>query len=178
MSSKVRAAKGHRGPKILLLTLLVTGAAAAVDATIIIKKKGRSAVLARALAEEIGSGARIVELSGDALADSALVARESDGSGVLFTIGPDATELAGEQKGPGVVSIGVPNPARVKAAGAYISMYPRLDRVFEYLKTELGTGRAGLLFSPGENRDVAVAFLRAGQAAGNRRRGDHRLLSR
>ena len=166
MSFKAQVARGCRGPRIPLLTVAILAAAMAADASIIIKKKGRSTVLARALAEKIGSQARIIELSGDALADSALVARESDGSGVLFTIGPVATELGGEQKGPGVVSVGVPNPARVRAAGAYISMYPRLDRVFEYLETQLGAKRVGLLFSPGENRDVAVAFLRAGQASG------------
>ena len=166
MKFEVWAARGHRGPTIPLLTVWVLAAAVSVDATIILKKKGRSAVLAQALAAEIGSQARIVELSGDALADSALVARESDGSSVLFTIGPAATEIAGEQKGPGIVSVGVPNPARVRAAGAYISMYPRLDRVFDYIKTKLNGRRAGLLFSPSENRDVAVAFLRAGQASG------------
>jgi ABC-type uncharacterized transport system substrate-binding protein len=65
-----------------------------------------------------------------------------------------------------VISLGVPNPAQVKTPGVYISIYPRLEVVLQRLAGALGARRAGLLFTPAQNREIGVAFVRAGQAAG------------
>ena len=65
-----------------------------------------------------------------------------------------------------MVSLGVPNPARVKTPGVYVSIYPRLERVFAYLKQTLGAQRVGLVFTPAQNREVALSFLKVGEAQG------------
>jgi hypothetical protein len=107
-----------------------------------------------------------VELTGDLHADSARLAREAGDEPFVFAIGPHATEAAGGAAGPAVVSLGVPNPARVKTPGVYVSIYPRLERVFEYLKQTLGARRVGLIFTPAQNREVALSFLKVGAAQG------------
>ena len=109
---------------------------------------------------------RVVELSGDAVADSARLARESRGEKVLFTLGPVATELAADLRGLAVVSLAVPNPARVRTAGAYVSVYPRLAPVYEFVKNKLKARSVGLLFTPARNREVALVFMEAGTSAG------------
>jgi hypothetical protein len=131
--------------------------------------RGSAARLAAALQAELqrlGDPIRILELSGDAPADAARLSRESQGRPVLYAVGPDAAEIAGQASGSGVVSLGVPNPAQVKTPGIYISIYPRLEGVLGLLGSGLGVKRAGLLFSPAHNREVGLAFIRAGQAAG------------
>ncbi len=157
---------------LLALTLTLFGAPVS-PASVIVAKPGSAAAasvapaIAKLLAEASGEGGpRIVELSGDAPADSARIARETRAARVIFAIGPDATEAAGEARGTPVVSLGVPNPARVKTAGTYVSIYPRLERVFEITKTRLKARKVGLLFSPAKNREVALAFMKAAQEQG------------
>jgi hypothetical protein len=131
--------------------------------------RGSAARLAAALQEELrrsGDPVRILELSGDAPADAARLSRETQGRPLLFAVGPDAAEIAGQASGTGVVSLGVPNPAHIKTPGVYISVYPRLEGVMRVLGSALGVKRVGLLFSPAQNREIGVAFIRAGQAAG------------
>jgi len=131
--------------------------------------RGSAARLAAALQREVerkGDSIRVVELSGDAPADAARLSRETGARPILYAVGPDATEIAGRAGGAGVVSLGVPNPAQVRTPGTYISVYPRLEGVLKLLADELGVKRAGLLFSPSENREIGLAFIRAGQAAG------------
>ena len=65
-----------------------------------------------------------------------------------------------------MVSLGVANPAQVKTPGIYVSMYPNLDRVFEYVKGTLKAARVGFVFSPAKNREIGLQFLKAGSAQG------------
>jgi hypothetical protein len=159
------------------LGVLLSGAAlclaAAADAALIVRRSGGGAAtqLAPALARAIGQkgvdqSAKLLELSGDGPADSAKIAREAKGVSVLFAIGPDATEAAGEARGAAVVSLGVPNPARVRTPGTYVSIYPRLERVLDYVRNRLKAKQAGFVFSPAKNREIALAFLKAGEAQG------------
>lgn len=160
---------GSRRPAAAILCLILVLAPAPGQPAVILKKAGASGGdVAQALARAMNgaSAPRVLELSGDALADSARVARETRGESTLFVIGHEATELVGDVRGPAIVSLGVPNPARVRTAGTYVSMYPRLERVFELLKGPLKARAAGLLFMPTRNREVAVTFLKAGEAAG------------
>jgi len=152
------------------LSLLAAGLPPALDAAsgpVIVRKGGRGATsaLSAALGEKLPS-ARVVELTGDLPADTARISRETKGVTVLFAIGPDATEAAGEARGPAVVSLGVANPAQVKTPGIYVSMYPNLDRVFEYVKGTLKASRVGFVFSPAKNREIGLQFLKAGSAQG------------
>ena len=64
------------------------------------------------------------------------------------------------------MSLGVANPAQVKTPGIYVSMYPNLDRVFEYVKGTLKASRVGFVFSPAKNREIGLQFLKAGSAEG------------
>jgi ABC-type uncharacterized transport system substrate-binding protein len=148
------------------LVLLWRGLQAA-PAAVIVRMPGRgpTAPLSAALSEKLAS-ARVVELTGDLPADAARISRETRGVTVLFAIGPDATDAAGEARGPAVVSLGVANPAQLKTPGTYVSIYPNLDRVFEYVKTSLKVTRVGLVFSPARNREIALQFLKAGAAQG------------
>src|SRR5262249_28670103 len=126
---------------------------------------GPTAPLSAALSEKL-TDARVVELTGDLPADTARISRETKGAGVLYAIGPDATEAAGEARGPAVLPLGVGDPAQVKTPGIYVSIYPNLDRVFEYVKTQLKATRVGLVFSPSLNREIALQFLKAGTGQG------------
>ncbi len=139
--------------------------AGATGSSLIVRRAGNVTALAAALGRKLPQ-ARTVELSGDLPADSALLARETKGVGLLFTIGPDATEAAGEARGPAVVSLGVANPAQVRTPGVYVSVYPSLDRVIEYVRTTLKATRVGLVLSPAKNREVALQFLKAGSGQG------------
>jgi len=147
------------------------GVTASADA-LLIRPAGRGsyARLAAALQQELqrqGGAPRVLELSRDAPADAARLSRETRDRPVLFAVGPDAADIAGRADGAaGVVSLGVPNPAHVKTPGTYISIYPRLEAVLQALAEDLGIRRAGLLFSPSQNREIGLAFIRAGQAAG------------
>jgi hypothetical protein len=131
--------------------------------------RGSAARLAAALEAALrsrGGSVRVLELSRDAPADAARLSRETQDRPVLYAVGPDAAEIAGQAQGAGVISLGVPNPAQVKTPGVYISIYPRLEVVLQRLAGALGARRAGLLFTPAQNREIGVAFVRAGQAAG------------
>jgi hypothetical protein len=156
-----------------VLGLATAGGAAAPSRSVIIRPAttGGAADLAPELARLVrarggADAARVIELSGDGPADSARVAREARGASVLFTIGHAATEIAGEARSAHVVALGVANPALVKTAGVYVSVYPRLERVFAFIKNRLQARNVGLLFSPSKNREVAVAFLEAAEAQG------------
>ena len=157
--------------RALALTAMVATAAGgrleAAAAPVIVRMAGRggTAPLSTALAGILPS-ARVVELTGDLPADTARISRETRGIPVLFAIGPDATEAAGEARGPAVVSLGVANPAQLKTPGTYVSIYPNLDKVFEYVKTSLKATRVGLVFSPAKNREIGLQFLKAGSAQG------------
>jgi ABC-type uncharacterized transport system substrate-binding protein len=54
----------------------------------------------------------------------------------------------------------------LKTPGTYVSIYPNLDRVFEYVKGPLKATRVGLVFSPAKNREIGLQFLKAGAAQG------------
>ena len=154
----------------LALALFLSTSLAGLQAAsgpVIVRMGGRGTAnaLSAALGEKLPA-ARIVELTGDLPADTARISRETKGAAVLFAIGPDATEAAGEARGPAVVSLGVANPAQVKTPGIYVSMYPNLDRVFEYVKGTLKASRVGFVFSPAKNREIALQFLKAGSAQG------------
>jgi ABC-type uncharacterized transport system substrate-binding protein len=149
-----------------LLGTAVGGLEAAASPVIVrMAGRGGTAPLSEALAGKLPS-ARVVELTGDLPADAARISRETRGIPVLFAIGPVATEAAGEARGPAVVSLGVANPAQLKTPGTYVSIYPNLDRVFEYVKTSLKAARVGLVFSPAKNREIGLQFLKAGSAQG------------
>jgi ABC-type uncharacterized transport system substrate-binding protein len=159
----------------LAVALPLLGGAApapASEAAVVVLKpgaKGVAAQLVQALTRALQdrqAPPRLVELSGDSLADAARITREARGETVLYAVGPDATEAAAEARGTAVISLGVPNPARVRTAGTYVSMYPRLERVFDHVHNEMKAQRAGLVFSPARNREVALAFLKAGTEAG------------
>jgi ABC-type uncharacterized transport system substrate-binding protein len=143
------------------------GGLEAAAAPVIVRMAGRggTAPLSEALAGQLPS-ARVVELTGDLPADAARISRETRGIPVVFAIGPVATEAAGEARGPAVVSLGVANPAQLKTPGTYVSIYPNLDRVFEYVRTSLKATRVGLVFSPAKNREIGLQFLKAGSAQG------------
>jgi len=164
---RVASAAARYAVGLSLLATLLPPALDAASGPVIVRKGGRGATsaLSAALGEKLPS-ARVVELTGDLPADTARISRETKGVTVLFAIGPDATEAAGEARGPAVVSLGVANPAQVKTPGIYVSMYPNLDRVFEYVKGTLKASRVGFVFSPAKNREIGLQFLKAGSAQG------------
>jgi ABC-type uncharacterized transport system substrate-binding protein len=143
--------------------LAAAAATAQAPPPVILSKPG--AKLASALSARL-QAARVLELTGDNLADGALVAREARGAKVVYAVGPDATEAAGLARGTAVVSLGVANPAQLKTPGTYVSIYPSLDAVFAYLKGTLKATSAGLVFSPSKNREIALTFMRAGPSHG------------
>lgn len=156
---------------VVAALVLVGGPFALAQAAVIVRKPGAATAqlaqaLTKALEERANATVRHVDLTGDTLADGALVARETRNSTVLFAIGHEATEAAGEARGLSVVSLGVPNPARVRTAGAYLSIYPRFEKLFEFVKNRLKAMTAGLVFSPSQNREVALTFLKAAESAG------------
>lgn len=163
-----RSAAARRAAALTAALALLGGSApASAPGPVIVRMPGPGpmAPLSAALSEKLGD-ARVVELSGDLPADTARISRETKGVSVLYAIGADATEAAGEARGAAVVSLGVGNPAQLKTPGTYVSIYPSLDRVFEYVKTSLKATRVGLVFSPSLNREIALQFLKAGTAQG------------
>jgi len=166
-----RATSGETARRLVgwALLLSVWAVPSGSVAEVLVTKPGRGVneEIAEALAAAVGPAQlRVVELTGDLPADSARVARETDGEPIVFALGPDATEIVGEVKGPAVVSLRVPNPARVRTAGAYVSIYPPLEQVLTYVSKELKARRAGFLFTPAQNREIALSFLKAGEAVG------------
>ncbi len=171
MSRAKRIASGGASTAAVfaLLALAARSADPSAPHAVIVKKPGGAmAPVADALAKALpaGEAPKVVELTGDALSDGARIARETQGLAVLFAVGPDATEAAGEARGTAVVSLGVANPARVKTPGTYVSIYPRMSRVFEFLKTRLKATKVGLVFSPDRNREIALSFLKAAEGTG------------
>jgi hypothetical protein len=77
------------------------GRLAAASGPVIVRMGGRGtgSALSNALGGKLPA-AHIVELTGDLPADTARISRETKGVSVLFAIGPDATEAAGEARGP------------------------------------------------------------------------------
>jgi hypothetical protein len=160
-----RSVGGRRAGRAALALAALAAAGPAGAQPVIVRRAGGTPVLADALSRRL-PGARVLELTGDLPADTALLAREARDADVLFAVGPDATAAAGDAGGPAVVALAVANPAQVRTAGTYVSVYPALDGVFAYVKGTLRAGRAGVLFSPARNREVGVQFLRAGAAHG------------
>jgi ABC-type uncharacterized transport system substrate-binding protein len=148
-----------------VLAAAASGGLQAAGPPLIVRMAGGGAALSSALNAKL-PGARVVELTGDLPADTARLSRETRGVPVVFAIGPNATEAAGEARGPAVVSLGVANPAQVKTPGTYVSIYPNLDRVFSYVKGSMKATRVGLVFSPAKNREIGLQFLKAGSAQG------------
>ena len=165
-----RARWGRAGSALLIWLVALGGPALSAEASLIVKKpkSASSTRIARELSRALGAGeaARIVDLTGNSLVDRARVSREARGQPILFAIGPDATETAQEAENTAVVSIGVANPARLKTPGIYVSVYPDLGRVFEYMRDTLGASRVGLLFTPAKNREVALGFMKAAETRG------------
>lgn len=152
--------------KLAVRALLVAALAAPAAGSVVVKPRSESFGLTDALVRALTGETRLVELTGDDLADGSRLAREAKGQRVLFAIGPKSAEVAGEARGTNVVSLGVANPAQVRTAGTYISFYPRLDKVFEYLRGTLKAKSVGFVFTPARNREIALAFVKAGEAAG------------
>ncbi|MCL4821304.1 MAG: hypothetical protein KJ067_19840 [Vicinamibacteria bacterium] len=146
--------------------LLVASLAAPATGSVVLKPRSESFGLTDAIVRALSGEARVVELTGDDLADSSRLARESKGQRVLFAVGPKSAEVAAEARGAAVVSLGVANPAQVRTPGTYISFYPRLDKVFEYLRDTLKAKAVGFVFTPARNREIALGFVKAGEAAG------------
>lgn len=152
--------------KLAVRALLVAALAAPAAGSVVVKPRGESFGLTEALVRALAGETRLVELTGDDLADGSRLVREAKGQKVLFAIGPKSAEVAGEARGTTVVSLGVANPAQVRTPGTYISFYPRLDKVFEYLRGTLKAKSVGFVFTPARNREIALAFVKAGEAAG------------
>jgi ABC-type uncharacterized transport system substrate-binding protein len=148
------------------LLLVASLAAPAAAGSVVLKPRSESFGLTDAIVRALSGGARVIELTGDDLADASRLARESKGQPVLFAVGPKSAEVAGEARGTAVVSLGVANPAQVRTPGTYISFYPRLDKVFEYLRDTLKAKAVGFVFTPSRNREIALGFVKAGEAAG------------
>ena len=110
---------------------------------------------------------RIVDLSGDKIADAARLTREAQNEKVIYTIGPDATAAAGDASvAAKIVAIGVPNPAKMKANATYLSVYPRYDRVLSFAATQLKAKRVAFLFTPSQNREIAAELVAASTNSG------------
>ena len=170
-----RPVRGH-GRYFLISMLLASiglGSRAANGVSVIVSRpgKGSLAILAESLSEKIkmtpGAGAPvIVELSGDPIADGALVGRAAKKASVVFAMGADATALAAEAPNASVIALGIANPAKVSTPGTYLSVYPKLDRVFSFLQDKLGAKRVGFLYTPAQNAEIALVFEKAAQAKG------------
>ena len=115
----------------------------------------------------IGGPVRVVDLSGDSVADGARVSRECAKETMVFTVGPEAAgAMANVNATSAVVAVGVPNPARLATNATYVSAYPALDRVMEFASVKLKAKRVALLHSPSQNREVATDFAKAAAARG------------
>jgi len=157
----------------ILLASLESSSSATQGLSIIIRRpgKGSLSVLAESLSAKIkttpGAGAPLfVELSGDPIADGALVGREAKKASVVYAMGADATALAGEITNASVIALGIANPAKVSTSGTYLSVYPKLERVFAFLQEKLGAKRVGFLHTPAQNAEMALVFAKAALAKG------------
>lgn len=54
----------------------------------------------------------------------------------------------------------------MKTPGTYISVYPRLDQVFDFLQKKLKAKEVGLLYSSSQNTEIALSFKKAADAHG------------
>lgn len=141
--------------------------------SIILRRKGEGslALLAESISAEIkkkpGAAAPVVlQMTGDPIADAASLDRESKKGGTIYAVGADAAALTGEIGNAAVVALGIANPAKVTASATYVSVYPKLDRVFAFLADRLSAKRVGFLFSPTQNGEMALVFAKAAQAKG------------
>ena len=115
------------------------------------------------------SSSRVVDLSGDPIADLAQVGREALREQVVYAVGPDAVIAAvNATKTAKIVALGVPNPAKISGDAVFLSVYPRLAGVLDFAATRLQVKSVGLLFSPGPNREIAAEFEKAAAAKGIR----------
>jgi hypothetical protein len=121
-------------------------------------------------APDRASPPEVVSLSGDFGTDLDRVSRAASRVKTLLAVGPNATVLADTVaqsiKECRVVSIGVPNPDRLRTRATYVPFYPPLDAVFRFLKARFGARSVGLLYTPSQNAGVAAAFTAAAQARG------------
>jgi len=143
------------------------------DAALIIRKAGGGSLtqlsdaLVKALEKKpVGKKTKVVELSGDTIADGAKLVRESGDETVVFAIGPEAAAAAGDIDGMKVVALAVPNPSKVKTSGTYISIYPKLEQIFDFLKDKLHAKSVGFLYSSNQNTEVALEFKKISDGHG------------
>jgi ABC-type uncharacterized transport system substrate-binding protein len=132
---------------------------------------GSSARLSESLALALQAGPepsapRLIDLSGDGVADAARVAREANKGDVLFAVGPDAVVAVGETARSHVIALGVPNPARFRSNATFVSAYPQGSRIFEFAARRLGAKKVGILYSPSHNGEVAAELQKAAAALG------------
>lgn len=171
---------GRRGPAetrtralaaAVAIAALFLRSAPAHAGPLVVRRSGEGAFasLADALLAEIRKqpGAEapvVVELTGDPIADGAALARQKKGAGVVYTLGADAAALAADLGGASVIALGIANPAKVATSATYLSVYPRLERVFAFLQEKLGARRVGFLHTPSQNGEMALLFAKAAQA--------------
>jgi hypothetical protein len=156
-----------------LLAGLLLAAFPAFSGSLLVRRSGEGslAALADLVALEVGkkpgAGApAVVELTGDPIADAAAVARRKKGTTVVYAVGADAAALAADVDGASVIALGIANPAKVATSATYLSVYPRLERVFAFLQEKLGARRVGFLHTPTQNGEMALVFAKAAQARG------------
>ncbi len=164
---KRRAVSGALLSSLLLVCL------SAHSASLIIRRpgKGSLALLTESLAAEIkkkpgSQGPVFVDLSGDPIADGALVGRESKTATAVYTMGADATARAVDVKNAPVIALGIANPAKVSTSGTYLSVYPKLERVYAFLQEKLGAKQVGFLHTPSQNGEMALVFAKVAQSKG------------
>jgi hypothetical protein len=139
--------------------------------SLVVRRSGDGALspVAESLSAEVrrkvgAAGLVVVELTGDPIADGAMLTRQSRNATVVYAVGADATALAADLSGVSVIALGIANPAKVATSATYLSVYPRLERVFSFLQEKLGARRVGFLFTPAQNSEMALAFAKAAQA--------------
>lgn len=152
-----------------VISLLFCSAAATADMIAVPKgASGNSAAaqLTTALRTH-APDAKVVELTGSTSADAALIPRETRDRDVVYAIGPDAVVASkGIDKRATVVALNVPNPQRSATTATYVSVYPTLATVFNFLATKLNVKSAGLVFSPAQNHEEALRFATAAAQRG------------
>lgn len=155
------------------IALAVCPGTDALGASIIVRRAGEGALsaLADTVSDEVkkkpgAASPRIVEMTGDPIADRATIEREAKQATVVYAVGADATNLVGDLPNAAIIALGIANPAKVKTSGTYLSVYPRLDRVFTFLEAKLGARRVGFLHTPTQNGEMALLFAKAAQARG------------
>jgi len=181
MPRRVRhASHSARAPRSAGLALAVlAGLACAASVTaiaradMVVKRPGTgfTAQVAESLVHALQAGPegatlRVVDLTGDWNTDTARVARGSEGQATVFAIGPDATVAAARGRKTNLIAVAVPNPARLGTAATFVSMYPRLERVFKFLAKGLGAHKAGFVYTQSQNAETEVLFAEAAQRQG------------